>query len=225
VNAAAAGMNRIDAAVSETAEKMRLLQSRSDEIFEIIGLIEELASQSNLLSLNAAIEAAHAGDAGRGFGVVADEIRRLAERSTDATNNVTTIVKAIVSETRAVLGAMENAMREVKAGGELSAKAQSSLQEIQALVQRSATIAEHISGASREQVRATQTVAQSMQTLSNVTLESSAGAGETTKAVKDLVDLSEQLNRAISRFRIDREGRGKGSGGAAAPGAGPAVSG
>ncbi len=209
VNATVLGMSRIDTAVTETAQKMRLLEQRSEDIFAIIALIEEIATQSNLLSLNAAIEAAHAGEAGRGFSVVAEEIRRLADRSTEATGNVNTIVKGIVGETRAVLGAMENAMREVKAGWGLSEQAQSSLQEIQTLVQRSSSFSEQISQASREQVKATQTVAQTMQTISNVTLESSAGATQTSRAVKDLVELSNQLNRAISRFKIDKpEGEG-----------------
>ena len=116
VNATVQGMARIDEAVSETAEKMRLLEQRSKQIFEIIRLIEEIASQSTLLSLNAAIEAAHAGDAGRGFGVVAEEIRRLADRSTGATKDVTAIVEGMVEETRAVLMAMENGMRRCTRG-------------------------------------------------------------------------------------------------------------
>ncbi len=158
VGATFVGMTRIDSAVSETAEKMRLLETRSREIFDITALIEEIASQSNLLSLNAAIEAAHAGDAGRGFGVVAEEIRRLAERSKDATKNVTGIVTAIVEETRIVLHAMENGMAEVKSGRDLSERAQKSLRDIQALVEEAAKLSGGISEASREQADVTQSV-------------------------------------------------------------------
>jgi PAS domain S-box-containing protein len=212
VNASATGMTRIDSAVSETANKMRLLEKRSKQIFEIIALIEEIASQSTLLSLNAAIEAAHAGEAGRGFGVVAEEIRRLADRSTESTKAVSVIVEGIVEETRLVLGAMENGLREVHQGRELAEHAQRSLERIQSLVERSAAFAEQISHASREQVQATHTVSKAMQTIANVTEESSAGASETSRAVKDLVDLSEQLIKGVSRFRMEQ-------GDAAPPGA------
>jgi methyl-accepting chemotaxis protein len=203
VNETFLGMTRIDAAVSETAEKMRVLEERSQQIFGIIALIEEIASQSSLLSLNAAIEAAHAGEAGKGFGVVAEEIRRLADRSTEATNEVSAIVKRIVGETRGVLAAMENAIREVRSGRDLSERAQRSLQEIQTLVQESSQLSAQISAASREQAQATQTVAAAMQTIANTTHQSSAGANETSKAVRDLVALSEHLTEAIARFKID----------------------
>ena len=203
VEAAFQGMTRIDAAVSQTADKMKLLEQRTNEVFEIIGLIEEIASRSTLLSLNAAIEAAHAGDAGRGFSVVAEEVRKLADRSGEATKNVAAIVKAIVEEVKDVLDAMQAAMREVKQGRTLSEQARGSLREVSPLVQDSVNLAAQISTASREQAQATTTVADAMQTISNISLESSAGANETSKAVHDLVRLSERLNEAISRFKID----------------------
>jgi len=203
VEAAFQGMTRIDAAVSQTADKMKLLEQRTNEVFEIIGLIEEIASRSTLLSLNAAIEAAHAGDAGRGFSVVAEEVRKLADRSGEATKNVAAIVKAIVEEVKGVLDAMQAAMREVKQGRTLSEQARGSLREVSPLVQDSVNLATQISTASREQAQATTTVADAMQTISNISLESSAGANETSKAVRDLVRLSERLNEAISRFKID----------------------
>jgi len=202
VDAAYVAMTKIDSAVLGTAEKMRLLERRSGEIFEIIGLIEEIATQSKLLSLNAAIEAAHAGEAGRGFAVVADEVRRLADSSTQATKDVSQRIQAIVQETQAVLVAMENAMREVKEGRALSERARASLHEISTLVRDSAQLSMQIAGASREQAQATRHVAEAMQTISNITIESAAGANETNKAVQDLVSLSDQLNRAISRFKI-----------------------
>ena len=202
VNATAQGMTRIDSSVSQTAEKMRLLENRSKQIFEIITLIEEIASQSNLLSLNAAIEAAHAGDAGRGFSVVAVEIGRLAERSTKSTKEATAIVSGIVEETRLVLSAMENGIREVQAGRELSERAQQNLMAIQALVERSSAFSEQISNASIEQAQATQTVSQAMRTIATVTHESSAAASEAAKAVRDLVNLTDQVTQAVARFRV-----------------------
>jgi methyl-accepting chemotaxis protein len=206
VNATLDGMTRIDAAVSETAAKMRLLGQRSQEIFEIIDLIEEIASRSELLSLNAAIEAAHAGEAGHGFAVVAAEIRHLAERSTEATKNVTSLVRAINSETQAALSAMEHGMREVKQGVGLSGQARERLGDITTLVEHAARLASQILGAAREQTEVTQRVSQSMQTIAGVTQESAAAATETTKAVSDLVAMAEQLSRSIARFKSTRPG-------------------
>jgi PAS domain S-box-containing protein len=203
VDATCLGMTKIDEAVSQTAKKMRLLEQSSREIFKIIDLIEEIASQSRLLSLNAAIEAAHAGEAGRGFAVVAEEVRRLADRSTEATKNVSQRVEAIVRETDAALQAMENAMREVQSGSTLSAQARRNLTDISTLVKDSADLASQISDASGEQVSVTRTVAEAMQTIANVTTESAAGARETARAVQDLVQLAERLMSAVSRFRID----------------------
>jgi methyl-accepting chemotaxis protein len=197
------GMTSIDASVMETADKMKLLEKRSREVFEIIRLIEEIASQSNLLSLNAAIEAAHAGDAGRGFGVVAEEIRRLADQSTEATRAATVVVEGIVTETRAVLDAMQASMREVKNGRDLAEQSQASLKEISVLAQTSAERSTEISASAGEQAQATRTLASAMQGIANMTHESSAGASQTSKAARDLVSLSEHLTQAIARFRIE----------------------
>jgi methyl-accepting chemotaxis protein len=196
------GMEKIDEAVSETASKMRLLEKRSREVFEITELIDDLASQSALLSLNAAIEAAHAGDAGRGFSVVAEEIRHLADRSTNATKSVTGIIEAMLDETRAVRSAMENSMTVVKDGLGVSETAQKGLREIDTLVKGSAELSGQISAASHEQVQATATVATAMRTIAATTQQSAMGAAETTKAVQDLVSLAERLNEGLRRFKI-----------------------
>ncbi len=197
------GMTRIDVSVAEAADKMKLLEKRSREVFEIIGLIEEIASQSNLLSLNAAIEAAHAGDAGRGFGVVADEIRRLAERSNEATRGATAIVEGIVAETRAVLDAMQASMVEVRDGREMAEQSQASLKEISGLAQRSAELSAEITASAKEQAQATRTIADAMQGIVNMTEQSSVSSGQTSRAASDLVSLSEHLTKAIARFRIE----------------------
>ncbi|HKV39336.1 MAG TPA: PAS domain-containing methyl-accepting chemotaxis protein, partial [Blastocatellia bacterium] len=195
-------MVRISAAVQLTAEKMRLLAKRSSEISEIIDLINDVASQTNLLSLNAAIEAAHAGEAGLGFSVVAEEIRKLAERSARATRDVGNLIKAIQRETSEALEAMENGMKEVKGGSTLAEQARQSLQDISNVVRQSAELVEEISTASEEQARVTRDLAVAMQTVSSITLETSAGAHETAQTIQGMVNLSEQLNDAISQFRV-----------------------
>jgi PAS domain S-box-containing protein len=198
-------MTRIDVAVQQTVEKMRLLAKRSSEISEIIDLIDEIAAQTNLLALNAAIEAAHAGEAGLGFSVVAEEIRKLAERSARATRDVGSLIKAIQNETTEAFEAMEKGMTEVKEGSALSEQARRSLQDISVVVRQSAELIEEISAASEEQARVTRNLAGAMQTISSITLETSAGAHETAQTIQGMVDLAEQLNAAISRFRVKED--------------------
>lgn len=195
-------MARIDSAVLQTSDKMRLLGARSSEISEIIDLINDIAAQTNLLALNAAIEAAHAGEAGLGFSVVAEEIRKLAERSARATKDVASLIKSIQNETSEALSAMEAGMKEVKGGSSLSSQASRALQDISAAVRQSSELIEEISAASDEQARVTSNLAGAMQTISSITLETSAGAHETAQTIQGMVGLSERLNRAISQFRV-----------------------
>jgi PAS domain S-box-containing protein len=196
-------MGRINTAVQQTSEKMRLLGIRSSEISEIIDLIEDIAAQTNLLSLNAAIEAAHAGQAGVGFSVVADEIRKLAERSGRATKDVASLIKGVQKETTEALEAMEIGMKEVTQGKEVAEQASLALKDISVAVNRSADLIEEISTAADEQARVTMNLASAMQTISSITIETSAGAHETAQTIRGMVYLSEQLNDAISKFKVN----------------------
>lgn len=198
-------MKIIESAVLQTADKMRTLGARSSEISEIINLINEIAAQTNLLALNAAIEAAHAGQAGLGFSVVADEIRKLAERSSRATKDVGNLIKAVQSEISEAVTAMEYGCNKVKDGSKVAEEARSALDEISSAVLQSAELIEEISAASDEQARITQNLAEAMQTISGITLETSAGANETAQTLHGMVELSEQLNRAISQFRVRQD--------------------
>lgn len=195
-------MTRIQAAVERTSEKMRLLARRSSEISEILGLINEVASQTNLLSLNAAIEAAHAGDAGAGFSVVAEEIRKLAERSAGATRDVGRLILAIQQETDDALAAMNEGLTEVEGGSVLAEQSRLVLQEIAIGVKESAELMEQISAASTQQAQVTRSLAGAMQTISSITMEASAGAHQTARIVHAMVHLSEKLNESISLFKV-----------------------
>jgi PAS domain S-box-containing protein len=201
-------MGRINSAVQMTSEKMRSLGQRSYAISEIIDLIDEVAAQTNLLALNAAIEAAHAGQAGVGFSVVAEEIRKLAERSARATKDVDNLIKSIQTETAEALEAMEKGRVEVAEGSLVATQASESLTDISTAVNLSADLIEEISAAADEQARVTRDLSGAMQTISSITIETSAGAHETAQTIQGMVTLSEQLNEAISKFRVVGEHEG-----------------
>jgi PAS domain S-box-containing protein len=195
-------MVRINSAVEQTAEKMRMLGQRSTEISEIIDLIKDIAVQTNLLSLNAAIQAAHAGEAGLGFSVVADEIRKLAEKSAYATKNVSHLIEGIQSETLEALSAMENGMNEVKSGSVLAEQSREALEDISEVVEQSVQLIEEISSASEEQARVTRSLATAMQTISNITMGASASSHQTAQIIHGMVNLSEDLNESLSQFQV-----------------------
>ena len=198
----AEAMRRINSAVQQTSGKMHSLGARSNEISEIITLIEEIAAQTNLLSLNAAIEAAHAGEAGAGFSVVADEIRRLAQRSSKATKDVSNLIKAIQSETAQAITAMEAGLAEANNGSVLADQASHALQDMSSAVRESSELMQEISAASEEQARVTRDLAMAMQTISSITLETTAGTHETAQTIQSMVGQVEQLNVAIGGLQI-----------------------
>lgn len=196
------GMQRIRASVQATGKKIKSLGDRSLEISEIINVINDITEQTNLLALNAAIEAARAGEAGRGFAVVADEVRKLAEHSRSATKDIAALIKAIQAETSEAVVVMEEGTKEVEIGARLADQAGKALDAISTVVRQSAELVQEISLASKQQVRGTEGVANAMQIISNITRQTSQGARQTTRTVEHMVKLSEQLNEVLSQFRI-----------------------
>jgi methyl-accepting chemotaxis protein len=195
------GMQRIRSSVQATAKKIKSLGDRSLEISEIINVINDITEQTNLLALNAAIEAARAGEAGRGFAVVADEVRKLAEHSRSATKDIAALIKAIQAETNEAVVVMEDGTKEVESGAQLADQAGRALDAISSVVRQSAELVQEISLASKQQVRGTEGVAHAMQIISNITRQTSQGTRGTVATVSQLVKLSDQLNEALAQFR------------------------
>ena len=206
------GMQRIRSSVQATAKKIKSLGDRSLDISEIINVINDITEQTNLLALNAAIEAARAGEAGRGFAVVADEVRKLAEHSRTATKDIAALIKAIQAETNEAVVVMEEGTKEVEVGARLADQAGKALEAISSVVRQSAELVQEISLASKQQVRGTEGVANAMQIISNITRQTSQGARQTARTVENMVKLSEQLNDALSQFRVNGNGNGNGNG-------------
>src|SRR5215471_4674082 len=200
------GMQRIRASVQATAKKIKSLGDRSLEISEIINVINDITEQTNLLALNAAIEAARAGEAGRGFAVVADEVRKLAEHSRSATKDIAALIKAIQAETNEAVVVMEDGTKEVESGATLADQAGRALDAISSVVRQSAELVQEISLASKQQVRGTEGVAHAMQIISNITRQTSQGTRGTVATVSQLVKLSDQLNEALAQFRANPKG-------------------
>ena len=196
------GMGRIAAVVNQSAATVKALGKSSDQIGEIIGVIDDIADQTNLLALNAAIEAARAGEQGRGFAVVADEVRKLAERTTKATKEIAGMIKQIQSETTGAVSAMEEGTREVESGKKLADKAGVSLKQIVDISQRVTDMVAQIAAASEEQSSASEQISKNVEAISTVTGETASGTQQIAKAAEDLNRLTENLQNLVSRFKL-----------------------
>jgi methyl-accepting chemotaxis protein len=195
-------MDQITAKVQETAKTVEKLGERSDQIGAIIGTIEDIADQTNLLALNAAIEAARAGEQGRGFAVVADEVRALAERTTRATKEIGDMIKNIQKETKGAVTAMEQGVQQVISGAEEAGKSGQALQDILQQVNDVAMQVNQIATAAEEQTATTSEISRNMQQITEVVQQTSQGAHESATAAAQLNGNAEELQRLVRQFKL-----------------------
>ena len=201
------GMMRIAKVVEKSSQTVEALGKSSDEIGEIIQVIDDIADQTNLLALNAAIEAARAGEQGRGFAVVEDEVRKLAERTTKATKEIAGMIKQIQKDTVEAVESMKQGKHEVDNGKDMANKAGEVLREIIAEAQKVSDVAALVAAASEEQSASAEEISKNVESISNVTQESAAGSQQIAKSAEDLSNLTSNLENLMSHFKISENSK------------------
>src|SRR5262249_24536992 len=196
------GMNRIRDQVQETAKRIKRLGESSQEIGQIIQLIDDIADRTSILALNASIQAATAGEAGRGFAVVAEEVERLAVRSTEATKKIATLVKAIQGETNEAGAGREKGIHEVVEGSKLANQAGQALGEIEGVSNKLPELIESITQAAKEQARGSEELVKAMGEISQITQQTAHGTKQTAVSVTGLAALADDLRASLSTFRL-----------------------
>lgn len=203
------GMKRIAEVVRKSAGTVQELGKSSDQIGEIIGVIDDIADQTNLLALNAAIEAARAGEQGRGFAVVADEVRKLAERTTKATKEIAGMIKKIQSETQGAVVSMEEGTKQVDEGIKLADKAGGSLNEIVGISQKVTDMVTQIAAASEQQSSASEQISKNVEAISAVTQQTASGTQQIARAAEDLNRLTDNLQHLVGKFKLSDADSGR----------------
>ena len=196
------GMSRIRAQVQETAKRIKRLGERSQEIGEIVQLIGDIAERTSILALNASIQAARAGEAGRAFVVVAEEVERLAERASNATRQIGGLVNTIQSETNEAVTAMESSTYEVVQGSQLADQAGQALSEIESVSERLAELIQSISLASKQQAHSSESLSKAMSEIAAVTQQTAAGTKQATGSINHLAMLADELRNSVSTFKL-----------------------
>ena len=196
------GMNHIRDQIQDTSKRIKRLGESSQEIGEITELISDITEQTNVLALNAAIQAASAGEAGRGFSVVAEEVQRLAERSAEATRQISELVKTIQSDTHDAIAAMERSTQEVVQGANLSDNAGKALEEIDRVSHKLSDLIQQISATTSEEANQANAVASSIQQIFSVTEQATEGTRTTDETVRALAQVAQELRASITRFKI-----------------------
>ncbi|MCP3906497.1 MAG: methyl-accepting chemotaxis protein, partial [Oceanicoccus sp.] len=199
------GMDNIREQIQETSKRIKRLGESSQEIGDIVSLINDIADQTNILALNAAIQASMAGDAGRGFAVVADEVQRLAERSSAATKQIGALVKTIQSDTNEAVISMEQTTAEVVRGARLAQDAGTALEEIEEVSQELAELIQNISNAARQQASSAGHISNTMNVIQEITSQTSSGTTATAQSIGNLADMANELRESVAGFKLPEE--------------------
>ncbi|WP_119395887.1 methyl-accepting chemotaxis protein [Salinibius halmophilus] len=196
------GMDTIREQIQDTSKRIKRLGESSQEIGDIVSLINDIADQTNILALNAAIQASMAGDAGRGFAVVADEVQRLAERSSAATKQIEALVKTIQSDTNEAVISMESTTSEVVRGARLAQDAGVALEEIENVSKSLAELIQNISNAARQQASSAGHISNTMNVIQDITSQTSAGTMATARSIGDLAGLASEMRASVAGFKL-----------------------
>ena len=196
------GMGLIRETIQETSKRIKRLGESSQQIGEIVALITDIADRTNILALNAAIQASSAGEAGRGFAVVADEVQRLAERASNATKQISALVETIQTDTNEAVSSMEQSTSGVVSGAQLAEDAGNALTEIESVSKQLADLIQSISRDASEQANVTANISQSMNVIQGITLETSEGTTETAKSIGNLAELANELRTSVAGFKL-----------------------
>jgi twitching motility protein PilJ len=205
VQATIAGMDNIRGQIQETAKRIKRLGESSQEIGDIVSLINDIADQTNILSLNAAIQASMAGDAGRGFAVVADEVQRLAERSSAATKQIAALVKTIQTDTNEAVISMEQTTAEVVNGAKRAQDAGVALEEIESVSNSLAELIQNISNAARQQAASAGHVSNTMSVIQEITSQTAHSTEATAHSIGALATMAKEMRTSVEGFKLPGE--------------------